>query len=639
MRSAARSFSRLLRRNVALSSLSAAIVAAALLTFLMVGLALAATSADPFTVAKDAQLTDDVNGDGLAGPGDTLTYRITISNSGSVVLQQLVVSDTIPQGTGYVLGSTVLEEGTSSMPVADDTSGTPFPLDEGGLSLSDLAIGEDASVSFQAMVDDPFPGAMTSVRNVASGVTPSDTITAAVVTLIHNANIDLAKTASADFVTAGELVTYTYAVSNTGTMTLTAVVLTDDVCSGITFTGGDTSGDDVLDPGELWIYTCAMTLDLSTYNSATVSAEDPLGFTVTDTASAFVEVGTYFLPALFGDAPPPCGPPDGCPMEGLVKGIGVHSGTGYVYIASRAGNGSATDQILKVDPGTGTIVASAPTGTGSQPWGVVVNENTNRVYVSNFGSDEVVVFDSNTMTEVARISIPADGSLAAEPGRLAILPALDTVFVIVRGGSRIGVIEGLSLMTVIPSAGSGPWGIAADPVRNYVYVSHRDSRNYSLIYKNGGSWVAEYGPQFDANDGRVLFGLSYMPNTDASQPGLLYSLYTKDGNWYVGPWEPKKSGGNPAILWGQRTPMGVPSGGDVNSADVGGDGIVVNPASGNVFVANTGADSISMLGSEGSTYLAEIGTGDDPFPAAVDPATSVIYVGLRDGSALIEIGD
>jgi hypothetical protein len=176
--------------------------------------------------------------------------------------------------------------------------------------------------------------------------------------------------------------------------------------------------------------------------------------------------------------------------------------------------------------------------------------------------------------------------------------------------------------------------MAADPVRNYVYVSHRDSRSYSLVYKKGSAWVAEYGPQFDVSDGRQLFGLSYLPNSDATKPGLLYSSYAKGADWFVGIWEPTVG-----PLWGQRTPMAVPSGGDVNSENVGGDGIVVNPVSGNVFVANTGADSVSMLGSEGSTYLAEIGTGDDPFPAAVDPATSVVFVGLRDGSALIEIGD
>ena len=89
------------------------------------------------------------------------------------------------------------------------------------------------------------------------------------------------------------------------------------------------------------------------------------------------------------------------------------------------------------------IVDKKSTGEGTNPWGVVVNELTKRVYVSNEGTAEVVVFDTETMDELARISVdndPNDG-IAAHPGRMAILPELDLVFVTVRGENRIAIIE------------------------------------------------------------------------------------------------------------------------------------------------------------------------------------------------------
>jgi hypothetical protein len=54
-------------------------------------------------------------------------------------------------------------------------------------------------------------------------------------------------------------VTYTYQELNDGMDPVAGVALADDTCSPVTFTGGDTNGNGILDPGETWAYSCAHT--------------------------------------------------------------------------------------------------------------------------------------------------------------------------------------------------------------------------------------------------------------------------------------------------------------------------------------------------------------------------------------------
>ena len=66
-------------------------------------------------------------------------------------------------------------------------------------------------------------------------------------------------------------VTYTYEVTNVGNVALSGVVVTDDKCSPVTFTGGDTDGDTRLDLDETWTFTCSADLTATTTNVATAT--------------------------------------------------------------------------------------------------------------------------------------------------------------------------------------------------------------------------------------------------------------------------------------------------------------------------------------------------------------------------------
>lgn len=70
----------------------------------------------------------------------------------------------------------------------------------------------------------------------------------------------------------GGAITFTYRVTNPGTMPLEQVEVTDNTCSSMSGKLGDTNGNMRLDTGEVWIYRCTTHLTETTTNTVRVTA-------------------------------------------------------------------------------------------------------------------------------------------------------------------------------------------------------------------------------------------------------------------------------------------------------------------------------------------------------------------------------
>jgi YVTN family beta-propeller protein len=221
--------------------------------------------------------------------------------------------------------------------------------------------------------------------------------------------------------------------------------------------------------------------------------------------------------------------------------------------------------------------------------------------------------------------------VGTNPSLIAILPDLDTVFALVQGGSKVAIIQGVNLAATIDAGGSKPFGIAADPVFQRIFISHRDSGSLSVLRRENGAWRAFAGPKF--TDNRQVFELAY--HTATQRLFLVYAR-TIDGvdRWFLDVWEPRDVG-----EWGRFATQEIPSGGAIASPLVGGTGLEVNPSTGNLFVVNTGADSLTVI--DGVT-LGVVGTvvlGDDPFAVAINSRINEVYIGLRSPGRLIKLED
>ena len=251
----------------------------------------------------------DLGMDMVATPGDVITYTYTVTNTGNVTLYDVVVSETLAEFTGsgtlpvpgYISGGT---DEDMEMDVADLLPGatltytatyaiTQDDINGGGVTNQALAIGQDP--------DDMDVTDESDESNPADGNDDPTTTT-----IPANANIGLVKTSMLDLgmdmvATAGDVITYTYTVTNTGNVTLYDVVVSETMTE---FTGtgmlpapvyvsGGTDEDmemDVADllPGATLTYTATYAITQDDINSggvtnqALATGQDPDDMDVTD---------------------------------------------------------------------------------------------------------------------------------------------------------------------------------------------------------------------------------------------------------------------------------------------------------------------------------------------------------------------
>jgi hypothetical protein len=127
-------------------------------------------------------------------------------------------------------------------------------------------------------------------------------IATAVATVVVGASvtpplIDIVKVPSrlTPFPYGGGDVTYTYTVTNPGTVPLSGVTVTDNKCAPVSVPTGDTNGNRLLDSGETWTYTCETNVPVSTRNIATARGSAD-GFDAVGYAFATVLVSAPSLP-------------------------------------------------------------------------------------------------------------------------------------------------------------------------------------------------------------------------------------------------------------------------------------------------------------------------------------------------------
>ena len=284
---------------------------------------------------------------GTGGLGDTITYTFAVTNTGNTTLTNIVVTDPMPDLV--ISGSPIasLAPGATSLAI----TGTYI------IKQTDVDAGK---VSNQATVTakDPQNNDVTDLSGttvLTDDTTETPVGNRSTIALVKSASIDGTGTGL-----LGETITYTFAVTNTGTTTLTNVKVTDPM-TGLTITGSPIA---TLAPAATdssitgtYIITQADIDAGKVTNQATVTAKDPSDNDVTDISGT--TIGT-------NDATET--PVTQSPAIVLVK-TGVYNGNAskaavgdsvtYTFTVTNTGNTTLYNVIVS-DPMTGLIITGNP---------------------------------------------------------------------------------------------------------------------------------------------------------------------------------------------------------------------------------------------------------------------------------------
>ncbi|ULL19837.1 DUF11 domain-containing protein [Paenibacillus sp. H1-7] len=157
--------------------------------------------------------------------GDTLTYTSVVSNNGIANVNNIILSDVLPENVSFITGS-VLVNG-SPRPSANPSTGIP---------IGTLAPSTAATVTFEVKILMPIPSQINNQSTVSftSGTFSGSSSSNVTVTPVTQPQIALVKSASTSNATIGDTVTYTVNVSNSGNLPA-VVTLTDTIPPGTIF--------------------------------------------------------------------------------------------------------------------------------------------------------------------------------------------------------------------------------------------------------------------------------------------------------------------------------------------------------------------------------------------------------------------
>ncbi|SFH76594.1 DUF7507 domain-containing protein [Parapedobacter indicus] len=261
---------------------------------------------NPVLALVKSGVFNDENEDTYGQPGETITYTFTVSNGGNVTVDGISVSDVLLEapnpvvvvtavadsytGTGPYGGS--LAPGESVEYTADYVL-TQGDVDNGGVTNAAVVTGDDPEGD---PVTDDSGTAADNDDDTETGL-PMNPVLALVKTFVVDNS-----SGTAGRVDAGDEITYTFEVTNTGNVTLTDVGLSEIAFSGtgdyelpadavfVPAPGGSAAG--TLLPGETATYTLTYILTQDDIdageltNSTLATGTPPAGADVTDVSDA-----------------------------------------------------------------------------------------------------------------------------------------------------------------------------------------------------------------------------------------------------------------------------------------------------------------------------------------------------------------
>jgi uncharacterized repeat protein (TIGR01451 family) len=197
-------------------------------------LILALTAAAPAIAdpGADLSVTKTDAPDLVVAPGSTISYTLTVTNGGTDVAADVVLSDTTPASTTF--SSLVAPAGwTCTTPAVGGTgtvSCTNPSVAVGPGAVFTLVVTVDAAAAVGTVITNT-----ASVSSTTADPNPANNAATATTTVATGADLSVTKSDSPDPVVAGGNLTYSIGVANAGPEAASTVTLSDTTPVGTTF--------------------------------------------------------------------------------------------------------------------------------------------------------------------------------------------------------------------------------------------------------------------------------------------------------------------------------------------------------------------------------------------------------------------
>ncbi|MGG1147351.1 DUF7507 domain-containing protein [Bacillus wiedmannii] len=184
----------------------------------------------------------------FATVGDTLTYTITLNQTGNVAANNVTIQDMIPQGTTFIENSVIVNG--EALPGVNPVSGIP---------IDTITVGGNAVASFQVTVTSiPTPNELTNqaittfnyIVNPNNLPVTNTTTTNTVTTTVQNDNVVAIKSVNASNALPSQTVTYTITITNSGNVTIEDIIAIDTAPVDTTFVTGSVTINGINQPNE-----------------------------------------------------------------------------------------------------------------------------------------------------------------------------------------------------------------------------------------------------------------------------------------------------------------------------------------------------------------------------------------------------
>ena len=363
---------------------------------------------DPaIAIVKEAAYDD---GGDCSQPGEIITYTFTVTNQGNVSIANVVVND--PLLGGVVAG-----------PASGDTDADgELDVDEtwvytGTYTITQVDI-DNGEVLNQATATGTAPdGTQVSDLSGSTITTDDGTITE----LCNDPAIAIVKEAAyddgGDCSQPGEIITYTFTVTNQGNVSIANVVVTDPLLGGVVAgpASGDTDADGELDVDETWVYTGTYTItqvDIDNgevLNQATATGTAPDGTQVSDLSGSTITTDDGTITELCND-----------PAIAIVKEAAYDDGGDcsqpgeiitYTFTVTNQGNVSIANVVV-TDPLLGGVVAGPASGDTDADGELDVDETW--VYTGTYTITQVDIDNGEVLNQATATGTAPDGTQVSD---------------------------------------------------------------------------------------------------------------------------------------------------------------------------------------------------------------------------------